>query len=145
MKTPEDRCCLFIEEIVDRINIDHFPDSRFDCERRRGSYECCAPSIDVRIYDNTCENKHRFHPIAIVSIIDTDQPFFRIKIRSSESIADSKKEEKNPGLIDFKCELEDVENQLKQKMLRNFIEKEKSEWLYIIEEPSRSRKISDSN
>lgn len=81
MKTPEDRSYLFVEEIIGLAEKE-FEGSRFDCDRRRGSFQSSVAVNEVRVYDNLAPHAHRFTPIAIINIVDPEKnAHFQLKTR----------------------------------------------------------------
>lgn len=83
MKTPEDRSYLFVEEIIDLAEKE-FEGSRFDSDRRRGSFQSSVAVNEVRVYDNLAPHAHRFTPIAIINIIDPEMNArFQLKTRQA--------------------------------------------------------------
>lgn len=75
MRSPKQRTVDFVEGILTAMKgaLTHL-----DWDFRRGSFEACVETIDVRVY-NTAHAFHHFKPVIEIKVIDPEmEPRFQV-------------------------------------------------------------------
>lgn len=78
MKSPVERTLLFVEEIVSKVS-EEFEHSLLVCDQRQSTFQNGVDVIEVRVYDDNASHGKKFTPVAVINVVDPENPCFQVK------------------------------------------------------------------